>query len=203
MIRASVDFCMENDQLISRLKEFKKFSHDIKEPLTAIKGFAQILVQGYSKELLPNITDKIKKIYSNAEMLENQINSFLNVANPEPAKNRYEILIVEDDASTIEVLNEYFDLRGHSCKGVNSGKKAFQELAANTPKLILLDVLLPDMDGYEICMKIRVNLKDVPIFYITAVPELEVSSKIESTQANGYILKPFNLEKFEPLFDYL
>ncbi len=194
---------MENDKLISRLKEFEKFSHDLKEPLTAIKGFTQILLQSYSKELNESITSKIKKIYSNTELLENQINSFLNVANPEPALNRYDILIIEDDTSTIEVLAEYFDLRGHTCKGVNSGKKAFQELAANKPKLILLDVLLPDMDGYEICMKIRVNMKDVPIFYITAVPEVEVSSKIESTQANGYILKPFNLEKFEPLFDYL
>lgn len=205
MIRACVEFCIENDHLISHLKDFTKFSHDLKEPLTAIKGFAQILLQSYSKELDSNVISKIKKIYSNTEFLETQINTVLNIANPESSQNKYDVLIIEDDAATIDVLTEYFDLRGYKCKGVNSGKKGFQELTSMIPKLILLDILLPDIDGYEVCKKIREQeqLKKVPIYYITAVPEMEVSNKLKETGADGYLLKPFNLEKFEMLFNYL
>ena len=52
-------------------------------------------------------------------------------------------------------------------------------------------------------MKEDENLKDVPVFYITAIPESEVSKKMEETGADGFILKPFNFSDFEALFDYL
>ena len=73
------------------------------------------------------------------------------------------------------------------------------------PKLILLDILLPDVSGYEICKKIKADekLKDIPVYYITAVPEAEVHSKMSETKANGYILKPFNISEFNILLDYL
>ena len=61
------------------------------------------------------------------------------------------------------------------------------------------------MSGHEICKKMKEdeNLKDVPVFYITAIPESEVSKKMEETGADGFILKPFNFSDFEVLFDYL
>ena len=73
------------------------------------------------------------------------------------------------------------------------------------PKLILLDILLPDIDGYEICKKIKSNdqLKEVPVYYITAVPHSEVVDKMKETGANGFFLKPFDFSKFEILFNYL
>ena len=73
------------------------------------------------------------------------------------------------------------------------------------PKLILLDILLPDISGYEICKTIKLNnkLKDIPIFYITAVTEPEVSQKLKETGAEGYFTKPFDLSEFNILFDYL
>jgi CheY-like chemotaxis protein len=74
-----------------------------------------------------------------------------------------------------------------------------------TPKKILSDILLPDISGYEICKTIKLNnkLKDIPIFYITAVTEPEVSQKLKETGAEGYFTKPFDLTEFIVLFDYL
>ena len=78
-------------------------------------------------------------------------------------------------------------------------------LNKSIPKLILLDIFLPDITGYEVCKQIRANdkLKKIPLFYITAVPEGEVSEKVKETGANGYFLKPFDILKFKQLFTYL
>ena len=73
------------------------------------------------------------------------------------------------------------------------------------PKLILLDILLPDSDGYEICKTIKSDksLNDIPIYYITAVPESEVRESLKKTGAEGYFLKPFNMSEFNLLLEYL
>ena len=78
-------------------------------------------------------------------------------------------------------------------------------LNKSIPKLILLDIFLPDITGYEVCKQIRANdkLKKIPLFYITAVPEGEVSEKVKETGANGYFLKPFDILSFKQLYQYL
>ena len=117
----------------------------------------------------------------------------------------FDVLIIDDDDSTINLLKDYFDTKGYTTKELSKGKEALFLLKKNIPKLILLDVILPDTDGYEICKEIRseTRLKDIPIFYITAVPEGEVREKIEETGANGYFIKPFDLKNFILLKKYL
>ncbi|MFW9896227.1 MAG: PleD family two-component system response regulator, partial [Candidatus Thorarchaeota archaeon] len=92
-----------------------------------------------------------------------------------------------------------------SSLGISSGIKGLEELNKSFPKIILLDIILPDINGYEICRKIKsdVKLKDIPIFYITAMPESEVIGNLKDTGATGYLLKPFKFEKFDVLFNYL
>jgi len=117
----------------------------------------------------------------------------------------YDILIIEDDFLTITLLTDYFRGKGYTCKYFTSGSEAIEEMHRYIPKLVLLDILLPDIDGYEICkiMKSIKRLQKVPVFYMTAVPRSEVDDKMEETGANGYFLKPFDFSKFEMLFNYL
>ena len=88
---------------------------------------------------------------------------------------------------------------------VLNGEKGLKELEKYSPKLILLDIILPDINGFEICKKIKSNekIKNIPVYYITAMTESKVITKIEETGANGYFLKPFKLEEFEVLTKYL
>jgi CheY-like chemotaxis protein len=118
---------------------------------------------------------------------------------------QYDILLIEDSLSTVELLKKYFESKGYSFKGVLTGLRGIEELNMNTPKLVLLDIILPDISGYNICQDIKSNknLKEIPVFYITAVPGFKVESKMKQTMANGYILKPFDLPDLEFLFDYL
>ena len=120
-------------------------------------------------------------------------------------QKRLDVLIIEDDPSTVALLKDFFEMKGYISKGVNTGRKGLKLLPSLLPKLILIDIILPDIEGYDVCENIRemIKFKDVPIIYITAKSEEEISSKVKETNANGFLLKPFELIKVEKLEKYL
>lgn len=203
LIRKAVNFYIDSKSRITLIDNLSKFTHDLKEPLTSIKGFSQLILENEADKLDPNMLLRIKEIYGQSIFLENKINNIINEI--EPKTMVYDILIIEDDTPTIMVLTDFFEIKGFSSIGVTTGTKGLEELNRSTPKLILLDIILPDISGYEICKKIKLNdkLKDIPVFYITAIPESEVSKNIKETGAEGFLRKPFNFSEFIPLFEYL
>ena len=203
LIRKAVNFYIDSKSKISLINDISKFTHDLKEPLTSIKGFSQLILENESDKLNPNMLLRIKEIYAQSIFLENKINFLINEFQPE--SQTYDILIVEDDSSTIMFLTDYFDIKGFSTISVTTGNNGLEELKRITPKLILLDIILPDISGYEVCKKIKSldKFKDTPIFYITAIPESEVKKQLKKTGAEGFLRKPFNFPDFEILIDYI
>ncbi len=203
LIRKSVNFYIDSQDKIAYIENFSKLSHDLKEPLTSIKGFSQLILENYSEKMDSKILNFMHKIYAQSVFLENKINEFLT--GMEPESSQYDILIVEDDTSTSLVLTDFLEIKGYSSLGVTTGNRAIEELNRSIPKLVLLDIMLPDISGYDICKKMKddENLKNVPVYYITAIPEAEVSKKIAETGANGFILKPFDFSDFDMLFNLL
>ena len=68
---------------------------------------------------------------------------------------QYDILIIDDDPSTINLISNYFKNKGYSHIETSLGNVAIELLQKTVPKLILLDILLPDGSGYDICKKIK------------------------------------------------
>ncbi|MBN1803413.1 MAG: response regulator [Candidatus Lokiarchaeota archaeon] len=209
LIRDSVDAFIshksEVNESINRLNPdtIANMSHALKEPLTSIKGYSQLLIENYKTELSNNVLDTIKNIFEQSILLENKIISFLDdiqVQTPE-----YDVLLVEDDLATIRLITSYFEGKGYACKGVASGSKGIEELRNATPKLILLDIILPDLSGYEICKTLKSDnvYKNIPVYFLTAISGSEVEKKMKETGANGYILKPFNFSDFDVIFDII
>ncbi len=118
---------------------------------------------------------------------------------------QYDVLLIEDDLETINLLTSYFKSIGIPCKGVSSGFKGLKELERFIPKLILLDIILPDINGYEVLKRIRTKKKisDIPIFFLTAIPRVEIEKKIHEFDVKGTIFKPFNLSDFNIIQKYL
>ena len=147
LIRNSVDYYMESKSKSSLLENITSLTHDLKEPLTSIKGFSQLTMENDLDKLenLHTIRARIKEIYNQSVFLENKINEILNGV--ETKHNQYDILIIEDDSPTIMVLTDFFKIKGYSSVGVTTGTKALEELNRWTPRLILLDILLPDISG--------------------------------------------------------
>jgi len=186
-------------------------SHEFKEPLTSVKAYLQFIIEEHGSSLEGDVIEMIRSAFNQCLTLEEKIIENLESFETQKGGNtldknsQYDILIIEDNIETVRFLTTYFKRKGVSCKGVFSGFKGLNELKIFVPKLILLDIILPDISGYEIIKRIREksSLKEVPIFFLTAVPSVEVEKKVQELNATGAIFKPFNLEDLKILYNYL
>lgn len=109
-------------------------------------------------------------------------------------KNGASILLVDDDVVNLNSIINVFKLENYSVTPVNSGAKALMELQNKEYSLVILDIMMPEMSGYEVCKKIREmkTMFELPVLMLTAnsQPESIVSSLKEG--ANDFLPKPFN-----------
>lgn len=105
---------------------------------------------------------------------------------------KLKILIVEDDLLLAEAVSDFFEGKGWEAEQVHDGMTAVEKTEAASYQMILLDVMLPGMNGFEVCRKIRQN-SDIPIFFITARVLEEDELIGYAAGADDYITKPFSL----------
>ena len=105
---------------------------------------------------------------------------------------KLKILIVEDDLLLAEAVSDFFEGKGWEAEQVHDGMTAVEKTEAGSYQMILLDVMLPEMNGFEVCRKIRQN-SDIPIFFITARVLEEDELAGYAAGADDYITKPFSL----------
>lgn len=216
LIREALKFFIEyRSKIILKNKNvdidlLSSLSHDLKEPLTSIKGYLQLVIQAHTTELDDKVISIIKNVLGQCQILEKKIVEHLDKFETEKEElvegvMNYDILLIEDDIETVNLLTSYFESLGISCKGVLSGFKGLKELKNYNPKVILLDIILPDINGYEVLKRINSDrkLKETPVFFLTAIPNIEIEQKVKDLGATGVILKPFNLSDFEVLHNYL
>ena len=104
------------------------------------------------------------------------------------------ILIVDDTPKNIQLLGTILKNAGYKVNVATNGLQALSVLEKLKPDLILLDVMMPDLDGYETCKRIKEinHLKDIPIIFLTAKTQTEDIVKGFELGAVDYIVKPFN-----------
>jgi DNA-binding response OmpR family regulator len=101
------------------------------------------------------------------------------------------VLVVEDEVSIASFVSLYLKNAGYVVRTVGTGKEALEQAEAERPDLIVLDLMLPDLDGIEVCQKIR-QTSEVPILMLTARDE-DVDKIIGlEVGADDYLTKPFN-----------
>ena len=104
------------------------------------------------------------------------------------------ILVVEDDRNICDLIHMYLVKEGFDVRIAGDGGKAIEEFQKQVPDLILLDIMLPVMDGWSVCAKIRETSK-VPIIMLTA--KGEVFDRIQGLEmgADDYVVKPFEMKE--------
>lgn len=109
------------------------------------------------------------------------------------SEEKQKIFIVDDTPANIQILDETLKDEYEIYFALN-GKDALQNAAAMIPDLILLDIMMPEMDGYEVCRTLKNNslLKDIPVIFITALDQADHETKGLELGAVDYITKPFN-----------
>ncbi|MEE9378629.1 MAG: response regulator [Candidatus Lokiarchaeia archaeon] len=202
LIREGINYYIEEKSSLMG-QDLSAFTHSLKERFTIIQGNLQLIIEKYQKELNNDILAILNHLLEEIKQFKERF--IFKLEKPDGTTAEYDILLIEDDLSTIELVSNFFEAKGYTSKGVITGAKGLEELNFNTPKLILLDIILPDVSGFTICKKIKTNekLKDIPLIYLTAVPRNKVNEKIEETKADGFILKPFDLSDFDFVFQYL
>lgn len=102
-----------------------------------------------------------------------------------------DILIIDDDTRLTAMLEEYLQNQGFATRARATGKDGLAEIARHPPAVIILDIMLPDTDGFEICKKVRGN-SDIPILMLTA--KGEETDRIVGLElgADDYLPKPFS-----------
>ena len=108
--------------------------------------------------------------------------------------NRYKILIVDDVPKNIQVAANILQKNGYQMAFAQDGRTAIAQTEDNRFDLILLDIMMPQMDGFEVCQQIRKSAanKDVPVIFLTAKNDSESIVKGFELGAMDYVTKPFN-----------
>lgn len=108
--------------------------------------------------------------------------------------NNYEILIVDDIPENLKFLSDLLSAEDYKVRSVNSGKLALSSVAAKMPDLILLDIKMPEMDGFEVCRALKSNNEtlSIPIIFLSAMDDIETKVEAFSIGAVDYVTKPFS-----------
>lgn len=104
------------------------------------------------------------------------------------------ILIVDDNPQNVELLEAYLEELGAEVRTAADGFEALAAVEAKQPDVILLDVMMPRMSGYQACVKLKGNpaTRDIPIIMVTALNEISDTERANESGANDFLTKPVN-----------
>lgn len=107
------------------------------------------------------------------------------------------ILIIDDDIEICHLLKDFLDKKGYTVFCATTAREGIDLLNAEDPRVILLDIRLPDMNGVDTIKEIRKENSSVGIIMITGLKDEDIASQTIELGASDYILKPFDLDYLE------
>jgi PAS domain S-box-containing protein len=133
----------------------------------------------------------------NQVLQENLTNSNLDIKN---TTKKEEILVVDDTSANLKLVSDFLGESGFEVRIAKSGVQALKLLERSSPDLILLDVMMPEMDGFETCRRLKAcqKTKDIPVIFMTAIADFaNPENKVKGLRlgAVDYITKPIQLEE--------
>ena len=106
------------------------------------------------------------------------------------------VIVVDDDRDNLEVMTEYLELKDVKVLArASNGKEAFEFYIKNKPEIVLLDVIMPDYDGFYALEKIKEHDHTAKVIFVTAASQERTQEKLFETNVDGVIFKPFEMEK--------
>lgn len=106
----------------------------------------------------------------------------------------YSVLLVDDDEKLIKLLRSYFEAEQCIVYTAENGRRALELLERYEPQIMILDLMMPEMDGFEVCRRVR-QTNDIPILFLTAKDD-EMDRLVGlNIGADDYITKPFNVQE--------
>jgi adenylate cyclase len=203
-----------------------KLRHDLRNPLNAIKGYAELLLEEIEEIGGATVRPDLEAVLGEANSLLSRIDGIVDfsssttadgpgdedggtvttmVANlvrtVKPIESRAapphetgRILVVDDNASNRDLLYRRLSHDGHEVMRADSGRRALEMLEVEEFDLILLDLLMPDLNGFEVLERLKADerLHDIPVIMISGLQETDSVVRCIEAGAEDYLSKPFN-----------
>ena len=180
----------EDDLEESTLEDFQQIINLARETETAIENFVDYI---RGEALDPNNDNSSNQLES-AEALFKSLGDIEYSITLNDEIKKSDILIVDDNVTNCEVLQRRLSMQGLSCRTAYDGNTAITEVFKKTPDLILLDVILPDINGLELLKNFRKehNSESLPVIMVSAFNDVDSISKCIQLGAQDYLPKPIN-----------
>jgi len=109
------------------------------------------------------------------------------------------LLIVDDDRTLVSLLSQMVGFSGHTSIGAYGGQQALDLVASQPIDLMLLDLMMPDIDGFETLRRLRKmpQGEDLPVVVVTAMPDPDIDQRVERAGGNACLRKPVNFDTLE------
>ena len=203
-------------------EEYSELRHNLRTPLNAVIGYSEILMEDLEEDLSEETTKDLQSIIDLARETEKAIEKFVDYIRGAVSEGNQElesaealfkslgsvdysidlnenlqdsdILIVDDNKTNCEVLERRLTLTGLKCRTAYDGNSAIQEVESKAPDLILLDVILPDINGLELLKTFREKYSsdDLPVIMVSAFNDVDSIAKCIQLGAQDYLPKPLN-----------
>ena len=190
----------------------KTIRHDLRTPINAIKGYGEIVLEDLGhvgdadvQEELNNLLAQSEVVIATIGKLQEEPNSnvqvmtagnfkILNINSRSSATIGGSILVVDDIESNRSLLQRHLQHQGHVVSCAEDGVQALSMLSIKSFDLVLLDMLMPGMDGYEVLKRIKADehLRDTPVIVVSALDEMESVINCIEAGAEDYLPKPFD-----------
>src|SRR5665811_2463385 len=106
------------------------------------------------------------------------------------------ILVIDDDVELTRTVCDALESQGYEAVAANSGEQGLELAYTQHPHLVLLDVVMPGMDGYQVCRELQFGYtKDIPVVFLTGKTELANMMEANRSGASAYVTKPFRTER--------
>jgi two-component system OmpR family response regulator len=112
-----------------------------------------------------------------------------------PAADPHRILVVDDEPNIVDVVSMALRFQGFAVEGAGTGREALERVTSFKPHLMVLDVMLPDMEGFDVARRLGAERAQLPIVFLTARDATEDKIRGLTTGGDDYVTKPFSLEE--------
>src|SRR6201989_429935 len=111
------------------------------------------------------------------------------------AQPKHRVLVVDDEPNIVDVVAMALRFQGFGVETAGTGEEALSRVASFRPHLMVLDVMLPDMEGFDVAQRLGAQRAEVPIIFLTARDATEDKIRGLTTGGDDYVTKPFSLEE--------
>ena len=209
----------EGETLQVSTQYLSELRHSLRTPLNAIIGYSEMLLEDAEEEQIPDTILDLQKILDAARYLLQLVNESFSTEKISPSSNLASdtdlalsypsalsphhkaaqtivepgsLLVVDDNANNREILGRHLERQGHEVMMAENGAQALEMLATNNFDLLLLDIIMPELNGFEVLQQVKKNLPELPVLMISAFHEMENIVRCIEMGAEDFLPKPFD-----------